>query len=213
MLRFITTISFLFILSFLFYAQNNDGFEGTIKIKRQTTKDTSLLVFFIKKENIRVDEYDNKMQLKKFALINLSNSEILVFKPNKKIYTSAPIFKQNKNIDSSIIILKTQNYQYLLGKKCYQWRLKVPKQNTEFTYWVSDENYPVFHQIMNLFNNFDKAGTYYYMIAGAKKVFPILIVERSLLREWKLRTEVVEVKKETVDSTVFVAPDNYKLFE
>lgn len=59
----------------------------------------------------------------------------------------------------------------------------------------------------------DIAGKYFLSIKGYENVFPMLIVERSLLREWKSQVEVTEIKKIDIDNQQFEIPEDYTLFE
>ena len=209
---FFSILLFSMLYSAAVYAQNSNNFEGIIKIIKTNKTDTATLVFLIKNNKVRINELNKQQQIEKYVIVNISIPEIYYLKPDKKIYTKIPSYRREKSLDSNSVLLKTDNYKKILGEKCYQWRLKIPDINTEITYWVASKKYPQFYTILDMFDS-DIAGKYFLSIKGYKNVFPMLVVERSLLREWKSQVEVTEIKKIDIDNQQFEIPEDYTLFE
>jgi hypothetical protein len=194
------------------YAQNSNTFEGIIKVVKTNKTDTVTLVFMIKDNKMRINKLNKHQQIEKYAIVNLSIPEIYYLKPDKKIYTKIPSYNLKKSLDTNLVLLKTGNYKTILGEKCYQWRLKIPDINTEITYWVTSKKYPQFYTILDMFDN-DITGKYLLSIKGNENVFPMLVVKRSLLREWKSQIKVTEIKKIDINNQEFEIPKDYTLFE
>lgn len=204
--------SILLILKFssvILFAQNSNNFEGIIKLVETSNTDTITFVFMFKNNKVRINELNTKNQIDKFAIININTSEVYYFKPDKKIYTKISSYRLNKTLDTNIIILKTGNYKYILNEKCYQWRLKIPNLNTEINYWVTTKKYPQFYTAMLMLNSRELKGKYFVEIEGSENVFPMLAVERSLLRKWKSQQKVTEIKETPIDNQQFEIPKNY----
>ncbi|MCF6243043.1 MAG: DUF4412 domain-containing protein [Bacteroidales bacterium] len=172
--------------------------------------DTIFLTLQIKANKLRIDEFNKTQQKRKYAIVDTSTSKIYFLKPEKKIYTKLSVYRLRQNLDTNLIIIKTKNYKNILGKKCYQWRLKIPDKNTEITYWVAAEKYFTFNKILRFLDS-DIAGKYFVNINDYQDVFPMLIVERSLLREWKSTIKILEIKNTIIKDAVFEIPKDYKL--
>jgi hypothetical protein len=208
----LSILFFSMVYTFPVYTQNNVDFEGIIRVVKSNKTDTVTLIFMIKDNKVRIDELNKQGQTKKSTIVNIGTPEIYYLKPDKKLYTKITSYRLKESLDTSRILLKTGNYKNILGKKCYQWRLKIPDINTEICYWVSSESYPQFYAILSLID-VNLTEKYFLEIKDSKNVFPMLIVERSLLREWKSQIEVTEIKPMQLDNHIFEIPKNYTFFE
>ncbi len=59
----------------------------------------------------------------------------------------------------------------------------------------------------------DKNSDYYLRIPETEGIFPMLSVERSILRSWKSKLEVINISKKNMETTLFEIPGNYKQFQ
>lgn len=208
-------LAIIFVLSIFFsniFAQAGNNFEGIIKILKTSKTDSIYLTFQIKNNKIRIDEFNKTRKKEKYTIIDLKIPQILFFKPDKKIYTKVSAFQLKNLLDTNTQVLKTGNYKYILGYKCFQWRLIIPDTNTEITYWVSNTKLNIFNEILSLLDS-DITGQYFLTIEDHKNVFPLLIVKRSMLREWKSQMEVLEIKKLSINNRVFEIPADYTFFQ
>jgi len=206
-------ILFVFLVfSLNIFAQQGNDFEGIIKIVKTNKTDTVYLTFQIKGNKVRIDEFNQVHKKEKYAIVDVNIPEITLLKPDKKIYSKITAYRFKNTLDTNTQIIKTGNYKYILGKKCFQWRLKIPNLNTEITYWVAFEKYVSFNKILTLLDS-DIAGKYFLSIDGHENVFPMLVVERSMLREWKSQIEVLEIQKTSINNHIFEIPDDYTFFQ
>ncbi len=206
-------ILFVFLVfSLNIFAQQGNGFEGIIKIMKTNKTDTVYLTFQIKAGKVRIDEFNQAHKKEKYTIVDINIPQIIFLKPDKKIYTKISAYRLKADLDTNTQIIKTGNYKYILGEKCFQWRLKIPALNTEITYWVVSEKYIIFNKILSLMDS-DIAGKYFLSIEGHENVFPMLVVERSMLREWKSQIEVLEIKNTSINNHIFEIPGDYKFFQ
>jgi len=106
------------------YAQKNK-FEGEIVFVKETLKDTSYFSYKIKGNKVRVDELDKKLNVKNYIIVDINAPIIYAVNPTRKLYTNMPIHPWDKDNapKSNFQIIKTENYKYLNGYKCNQWRV------------------------------------------------------------------------------------------
>jgi len=190
------------------------SFEGEITFIKQTFKDTSFYKYKVKNNIIRIDELDENLKLKNYMIVDLNKEEIYALNPNKKLYTKLPIHPWQRNNNSKDYnIKKTQNYKIIKGYRCYQWRVKNKKENTEIAFWVTSDKFHFFYDFLKLINRIEKSSIYYLTIPETKGFFPMLSVERSLLREFKLKLSVMEIENKKMNSSLFKIPAGYRYFK
>jgi len=213
------TASHIFIFFSLFFIifPSNDlkpqMFEGEITLIKQTSKDTILYKYRVKNNIIRIDEFDENSKLKKYMLVNLNKEEIYTLIPKRKLYKNMSIhpWQKNKNAEDYKII-KTQNYKTIKGYKCYQWRVRNKKENTEIAFWVTNNKFSFFNDLLKLLNRIEKNSIYYLTIPKTQGYFPMLSVERSLLRDFRVKLLVTKIENKRMDSSLFQIPSEYKRF-
>lgn len=66
--------------------------------------------------------------------------------------------------------------------------------------------------MIKVMNNTDQSWEFYNHIPQAEGYFPIVSEERNLVRDEKMRTEVLKVNRKQFDSSMFQIPVGYKLF-
>lgn len=209
-------IIFLFLEFFLpsLYAQSNK-FEGEIVFVKETLIDTSYFSYKIKGSKVRVDELDRNLNTKNYMIIDINAPLIYAVNPARKLYTNMPIhpWDYDNAPQSNFQIIKTENYKYLNGYKCNQWRVRNKKEDTEIVYWVAYDQFTFFKKLLRLINIADKNSDYYLRIPETDGIFPMLSVERSILRSWKSKLEVINISKKNIETTLFEIPNDYKLFQ
>jgi hypothetical protein len=196
------------------YSQTNT-FEGEIVFVRETLTDTSYFSYKIKGDRVRIDELDNEMRTKNYMIVNLDKPKIYAVNPTRKLYTSLPIQPWNHDNDpqSDYQVIKTDNYKYLNGYKCNQWRVRNKAENTEIAYWVADNQFVFFQKLLKLLNRSEKSSEFYLRIPETEGFFPMLAVERSMLREKKSKLEVININQKSMDEALFEIPKDFKVFQ
>jgi len=206
-----------FVISFmllLFPAINNfETFEGRIELVQETHYEKSYYTYFVKDNNVRIDKFDNEHQLLQSLIIKIKDEQVYVLCPSKKLYTKLITSETEEIKDDNFKIIKTENSRIINGYNCYQWRVKNIERNTETAYWVSQNNFYFFEDLITLLNRTDKTFEFFEIIPDTQGFFPMLSVERTLLRKEKLRTYVVNINNEKLDESKFIIPKNYKTIQ
>lgn len=97
--------------------------------------------------------------------------------------------------------------------RCYQWRVKNIDRNSEVAYWVLQNNFYFFDNLVKLLNQTDKIYEYFEKIPETQGFFPLLCVERTLLRREKFRISVVDINPQKIDKSNFNIPSDFKLIK
>lgn len=206
---------FIFFFLFLTSESNTKGqeFEGKITFQKQSATDTLYYQYFVKGEKIRFEELDRNGKVVKYSIIDIKNQKMFDINPERKIYmpVSIPPYTPPKVEDLEII--KSENFQMINGYKCNQWRVINKTKNTDIQYWVTKDNFLFFNELIRITNRFDKNTLYYLQIPDNLGYLPMLSVERSLLREFRMQLSVTGIKKESVETSYFELPQGYTIFQ
>jgi len=206
-------VSFLISFILLLSSTNSDieSFQGSIEMIQKSHYETSYFTYFVKNENVRIDKFDGNHTLIQSFYINLNEEQIYILCPLKKLYLKVEVNKKPKPDYNNFIIQKTENSRMVNDYLCYQWRVKNKERNTEVAYWVSQNNFYFFEELIKLINNADKTYEFFELIPETQGFFPMLSVERTLLRKEKSRMYVVNINNTDVNDNLFKIPSNYEL--
>lgn len=206
-------INFLLSFFLLLLPTNSDiePFEGSIKIVQKSCYETSYFTYFVKSENVRIDKFDDNQTLTQSLIINLKEKQIHILSPDKKLYSKIDINRIANTNNNNYSILKTENSKMIDNINCYQWRVKNLEYNTEVSYWVCQNNFYFFEDLVKLLNNIDSSYEYFEKIPESQGFFPLLTVERTLLRKEKNRLFVTQINKKIIEKTIFEIPADYTL--
>ena len=211
-----TTIFLALFLNFILPSNiaKTQSFEGEITFIKETSKDTSFYKYKVKNNIIRVDELNKNFKLKNYMLVDLNKEVIYAINPKRKLYTKLPVHPWQKAKSSeNYKVIKTQNYKTVNGYKCYQWRVKNKKENTEIAFWVTNDKFNFFYDFLKILNRAEKSSLYYLRIPNTHGFFPMLSVERSLLRDFRLKLSVMKIEKKNLNTSLFKIPSEYKYFK
>lgn len=207
MLNFL--LSFLLVLNSL--NASTEAFEGEIEVVQESQYNTSYFTYFVKNNNVRIDKFDSNHIIEQSLLINLESRQVYILSPSKKMYAQLDVRKNNDTNSDNYSILKTENSRMVGEYHCYQWRVKNKERNTEIAYWVSQNNFYFFEDLVKLINNTDNTYEFFGKIPETQGFFPMLSVERTLLRREKSRTYVVNISDKKVSKDLFKIPSDYEL--
>lgn len=189
------------------------GFEGSIFLIKESCYDTAFLKYYVSDGKIRIEELNSKKLLQHIYIINTVNDEVFIIDPVKKLYTKLRKKSQNfSNNDGQCTILKSQDSRFINGIRCYQWRVKCREKNTEIAYWVTQNDFYFFEKMAKILNSAERSMEFFTHIPLSQGFFPMLCVERNLVRDEKMRTAVLNIERKVVDSSLFSIPMNYKLY-
>jgi len=188
-----------------------NAFEGSIEIVCSSFYDTSYFTYFVKNKNVRIDKFDENNSLIQSMIIDLDKDEIFILSPDKKLYKQLTINTELTQPEEGFIVLKTENSRIVNGLECYQWRVRNTERNMEVAYWVWQDNFYFFEELVHLLNRTDKNYEFFDKIPETLGFFPMLTVERTLLRREKSRASVLNINNKTIDESIFKVPSNYEL--
>lgn len=213
-IQFYVLSIFLFLPCQLYLSKSAaQGFEGEIVFTKATPKDTAYYAYKIKGNKIRVEELDQQLKMINYMLVDVSKPSVYAVNPKRKLYVEMSTYSRLDIRDTTeFVIYKTENYKRIQGYKCFQWRVRNKKQNTEVAYWVSNEFFVSFADYLKLLNKDENSSLYYLYIPKTEGFFPLMAVERTVLREWKSSLEVMKIEKKNLSTALFEIPGNYKMF-
>lgn len=200
---------------FLHFISFNDAvnqFEGRISMVKNTCYDTTYVNIYIKDTKVRIEEYDKTNSVDMILLYDFKEESLFILNPSKKLYTEEyiPVTKEMMQPDSNFVVLKTENSKIINGQLCYQWRVKNRYQNSEVAFWVVNNDIYIFNEVLNYLRRTNNIFNYFSIIPGTEGFFPILSVERTLLRKEKNRVLVTGIRQEKLQDNLFSIPSNYE---
>lgn len=211
-----TIITVLTLLALtLSYGQNN--FEGKIKYKITSDEANTIMDYFIKDGKIRMEmgEGDEK------GIFIYTGKNSLVLMPQEKMYMDldnsiyskmGDFMGSNDDDDEKYEKIDFEKYKTgkkktILGYDCEQWIFTDEEEDEQVEMWITDE----LGQF--LFLESPMGGGFSPAWSGAvnnKAFFPISVITRDEDGEETSRFEAVEIKKESLNSSLFQAPSDYE---
>lgn len=210
MYRYLITI-----LTFLFFLQNAlaKSFEGNITLVKATFYDTTYYTFTVKENMVRIDEKNAKLQIMQSLIIDLQGRKITALSPSQKLFTTLQKFKSSASYQKDYTVIKSENFKYIDGQKCFLWRIRNSNLNVEMSFWVFESDFDFFNEVVGLLGStedYAKYCMYFDQIPNAQGYFPMLMVEKTLLRDEKMKVFVQQINRKKVDSRSFIVPNDYK---
>lgn len=191
------------------------SFNGILIYYEYTPFDTTLYEVYVTKNKIRVDSYnglEKKGDPNKIVIYNLKDQKILALKPSALIYK---YINSNANYEPCSegceILIDKNIYKYITGIKCKQYRVRNKAENTDITYWVPEEKYTFYSQMMAMKHSIKRPHKYFFKLPNHEYVFPMQTVERTLLREEKSSFKVIHFEESTIVDNIFEIPEGYNL--
>jgi hypothetical protein len=203
---------FLFVMVLIPFINQAKSFEGSITMVKESFYDTTFFTYYVSDGRIRIEECNSKKELQSVYLVNIIKEEVFVINPLKRMYTKLKKLDNALLAQNNFSIKKTDNYKLIKGVKCYQWRVKNREKNSEISYWVTQNNFDFFEKMVKVLNQTDRSWEFFNRIPNTQGFFPMLYVERNLLRDEKMRTAVLQIEQRPVDSSVFSIPKGFKMF-
>ena len=204
-------LGILLVLGCVFSQDVLAQFEGVISFNREKIE-TTKYKFTIKGDKIRVDDYGKDGKLMGVELIDVKEGKVIAMSPERKLYydatTKAPAPVKPE-------ITKTTNKKTVAGYKCTEWIAKMPLEDTEISYWVTDKSagFTFFDDMLITLNRKDKFAKYFMAIPENDDVFPIEGIEKSSDGTVRVRLVATKVEAKAVDDNLFVIPADYQEFK
>jgi hypothetical protein len=207
--KFLAVVTVMLAFSFTAAAQ----FEGVIEFKKASTTDTTNYVYYVKGNQVRIDEIGSKShKIEGSFLVDLDAKTMKFLNHDRKLYgdqatPSAPVVK------GTCSVKKGQNVKNLQGYKCVEYIVTNNDENTIITYYIADGKFSFFEKLLRQLNRKEKSSVYFLQIADIKNTFPMLSIETDLSGKEKGRLEVTKITKKEVDPAMFEIPKGYNKFE
>jgi len=186
------------------------SFQGEIKYKSESLSDTAYITYNIKENLVRVDEADSKGKVYQSTIVNIAKGTVTAIDPNKKLYTDIYPKPFSQYASSDFEIVRTGNYKYINGYKCFQWRVRNRSAQSEIAYWVAEEDFTFYDDLLKMLPFVNNSYTFFLNIPKPEGFLPMHVCERTLLRDVKNEFYVLDITEKTVDLHLFEIPKNYE---
>lgn len=188
---------------------NIENFEGKIKILKEGAYDTLQIEVSVKDNIVRIDEFKSEKVLLRSYLIDLSKEKIFALSLKEKLYTEIPL-RQSNTQNQSVEIIKTQNSMEINGTKCFQWRVKDKSKNSEVTFWVAQKEYNFLKSLVSILSRSETPLEIFGYFPQANGYFPLMSVDRTLLRKVKESARIIEIKPAKLPGSLFIIPPDFR---
>lgn len=188
-------------------------FEGKLMFAKQTVYDTTYYLFTVKHKWVRIDEENSRHEVVQSLLVDIENQKVTALSPSQKLYTHIQRTLVDTNRQKEFSIIKTENFKVIDGYKCYLWRLRNTNLNMEVSFWVTALDFGFFTDAISLLSQteyYSRFCQYFDNVPQAQGFFPVLTVEKTLLREERMKMSVQHILHKRVDDKVFKVPSDYR---
>lgn len=188
-----------------------EKFEGSIKLKKETVYDTSYIVIQVRGSQVRLDEYDSKKNVTSIYIINLETEKVLALSPKRKLFFElSPSRSVQMPCPDDATTLNKENKIVLEGKICCQMRVKSIARDTEVAYWVTEKDFDFFMAMNKILRKVKPDADLFAYFPDVKGLFPMLIIERTLLRKEKMKVLVTAIDESMLSENLFKVPLGYQ---
>ena len=187
------------------------GFEGSITFVKKSFYDTTFHHYFVKNNRVRIDQYEEQGgKLIETLLVDLQEESITAVNPQKKLYRPLSITSDKRIPREDFKVIKTGNFRRINGTKCYQWRVRNRKMNSEIAYWVAPTHFDFYRDLLKLLKRTERTYRFFMQIPDNAGYFPMLSVERTLLRDERERLVVKDIVRDQLSDALFTIPEDYR---
>jgi hypothetical protein len=191
------------------------SYEGSIEFKMETSKDTTTNIYYVKGNDVKLDQIGRKSgKVEGSFVFDLNSNEIKYVNPVRKVWgehksETTPI------IQGSCVSSKGNNTKMVQGQKCTEYIVKNTEENTVITYWIVSGKYDFFSPLVKAWNRKDKQSIYFNQIKDLPKGSMPLLSEEKTISDSKLisKLEVSKISKGNIDASRLSIPADYKKFE
>ncbi len=187
-------------------------FEGKIEFNKISGKDTSKYIYYVKGDNIRIDNLGAKGEVLGTSLVDLKdNSKYVAISPNRKMYMDVSPKKSIKDY-STTELKKTNETKSLYGFTCTKWLATNKDFGTTATYWMT-EGFDFFSPMLHIVKRKENLGQYLMTSELIKGWCPLMSEERDRNGNLIEKIETISISKETIADSMFTIPKGFQKFE
>jgi hypothetical protein len=191
----------------------SQGFEGTIEFRKIGSIDTIQYIYYVKGNQVRIDEIGSDKRTAGTMLIDIKNETAKSLSPERKLYLDLEKGKPNTVSIDKVKIEKGKATKKIAGYNCTEYVVKNGEQNTIVTYYLAKDNFHFIKGVIKTLNRKDKASTYYQTLSDNENCFPFLSIETDYAGNRKSTLEVLNVNKHKIEDKLFLIPAGFKKFE
>lgn len=190
-------------------------FEGDIEFRMETKKDTTINIYYVKGNSVKLDQIGRKSgKVEGSFVFDAANKQIKFVNPARKVWGDHKS-ETPPAIKGRCEVTKGKGSKTVCGKKCVDYIVKNTEENTQITYWISTDKYDFFVPVVQMWNRKDKQSVYFNQIKDLPKgSMPLLSIETALDNPNVIsKLEVTKIEKKTIDASQVAVPADYKKFE
>ncbi len=206
--------SALLVLMCMTFGLSAQDFAGIITIKETHRANVVKKKIYVKGDKVRLETYlpNDDNALKGVKLIDLKSGEVTALIPARKLYLPMPDRSHNRPLE--VKVEKTNEKKAILGKDCHKTLVKSEQRKVQISFWIHDGNYTFYAPMMKVVRKNNNVSKFFGKLeAKGSGSMPLLIEESRLDGTAVSKTEVTEIKEETIDDSMFVVPEDYTLEE
>ncbi len=185
-------------------------FEGIIEFKKQEGSNVENMVWYVKGDLVRVDQFEPKSRILKSALlINTKDSSVTFIDHHAKTH-QRNVASMTPSILMGCVIEETKNSKEMLTYKTSEYTVKLPGDTANYSYWISSGKFGFFKTAAWLFGSTNNYFNYYWALEPKSGTMPMLVTKSNAKGEETGRLEVTRVDKKAIDEKLFSIPAEYK---
>lgn len=205
-------ISLSLLASVMLSASSIAQFEGEIKFDKTVGKVHVSYKYFVKGDNVRVEEVGEDGSIDGIQLMDLKEKKVYALSPERKLYMEAP--NRRPAAEVSVTVKKTGATKEILGKKCFEVVVTNKDQDRKIVYWITKGDYNFFIPMLKTLNRKERQSMYFLALSGMENHFPMHSIEYVLSSgEQVSELKTTKVGKTVLKGSMFEVPEGYTKFE
>jgi hypothetical protein len=168
----------------------------------------STYIYYVKGDNVRLEEYGSKKTITDLAVINLKEEKVYLLSPERKSYMVLRTAASSKDMTNTKVEM-TKDSKIILGYPCKKWVVSNADYKAKVTYWVTSGNYDFFVKLLSTLKRKDYAALFYQQVPAAIGYFPMVSVWTDLNGNEMERLEVIKIDEHVLRGNFFNIPADY----
>ncbi|MBI3510325.1 MAG: DUF4412 domain-containing protein [Bacteroidetes bacterium] len=189
-------------------------FEGLMEFKKQSGKEVTNYVYYIKGDKVRIDEFapDSRIVSGSF-IVDTKAMTMIYLLPDRKMWGTRTS-KSGIAAPAGAVVTATKKTKDLFGYKCAEQVVKCAADTTQISFWIAPGKFNFFLPMLKLINRQENFSTYYLAIANLKAgSMPLLAIESNLNGVERGRLEVTRLEAKAIADNMFDVPKDYTKVE
>ena len=185
------------------------GFEGTIEFKKVKKGRESTYIYYVKGDNVRLEEFGPNKTIVDLAIIDLKEEKVVLVSPERKSYMELKTAHSTKDMSQTSVQM-TKDTKTIMNYPCSKWIISNNDLNAVVTYWVTKGNYDFFVKLLSTLRRKDYHALFYQQVPAAVGYFPMVSTWTDLNGVGVERLEVVKIDAHVLRGNFFSIPADYE---